>query len=198
MHIDDILIETDQAGFIFVQAKTGLTLSTNPDSDLGKTADQLVRLWLACATGQRKRGWDRPLQLGRDRVLLAVGANASGNVSVKLANALTAAGAAGSAPLPQDQQATKDLFVSHLQRVWQQIEGHAPDDSTIDQLLRITSIISFDFGGADRTAAAEMVAHVLARPAEATGALDVLTKLCAELMSKRLGADASGFRQVVC
>jgi hypothetical protein len=97
--------------------------------------------------------------------------------------------------LPQDQQAAKDVFVSHLKRVWQQIEGRAPDDNTMDQLLRITSIISFDFGGSDRTAAVETVAHVLARPAEATGAFDVLTKLCAALMSKRLGADASGFRQ---
>src|SRR5262247_3662170 len=79
--VDDILVETDKGGWIFVQAKTSLNLSSRPDSDLGKTAEQVVRLWFACASGRGERGWDRPLQQNKDRVLLAVGAGSAATVS---------------------------------------------------------------------------------------------------------------------
>lgn len=42
--VDDCGIETDAGGWIFIQAKTGVTLSSVADSDLRKTAGQIVRL----------------------------------------------------------------------------------------------------------------------------------------------------------
>jgi DNA-binding transcriptional regulator LsrR (DeoR family) len=71
--VDDILIETDAAGWIFTQAKSSLTLSTTSGSELGSVADQMVRQWHACAQGTGERGWDRPLDPNRDRILIAVG-----------------------------------------------------------------------------------------------------------------------------
>jgi hypothetical protein len=71
--VDDILIETAGDGFIFVQVKTSLDLSTRQASELGKTAEQIVRQWRACATGEAERGWDRPLSSERDAVVIAVG-----------------------------------------------------------------------------------------------------------------------------
>ncbi|MBR1201836.1 MULTISPECIES: hypothetical protein [unclassified Bradyrhizobium] len=58
--LDDILVETSAGGWVFVQAKTSLSLSTRLDSELGKTAEQIVRQFQACASGTGERGWDRP------------------------------------------------------------------------------------------------------------------------------------------
>lgn len=86
--LDDILIETTETGFIFVQAKTSLNLSKKLDSEFGKTAEQIVRQWIACATGDGSRGWDRPLSLERDAIVIAVGPDTSGTILKALAPAL--------------------------------------------------------------------------------------------------------------
>lgn len=85
--LDDILVETDAAGWIFVQVKTSLSLSESLESEFGKTVAQIVRQWRACAAGDGKRGWDRSLANGRDRMLIAVGPGASGTVANDLASA---------------------------------------------------------------------------------------------------------------
>jgi hypothetical protein len=75
--VDDILVETDTGGWIFVQAKSALTLSSKSDSELGRVVDQIVRQYHACAQGTGERGWDRPLQPRHDRILIAVGRGAA-------------------------------------------------------------------------------------------------------------------------
>jgi len=45
-------------GCIFVQAKTSLSMSESPESEFGKTADQMVRQWRIL------RRWKRPTRLG--------------------------------------------------------------------------------------------------------------------------------------
>src|SRR5438132_12742030 len=96
--VDDILIETDQTGYLFVQTKTTLTSGKKADSELGKTADQIVRLYLACERGAGKRGWDRPLRRDHDRVLLALGPPTA--FTRNLSRGLVALQAAAAAPLP--------------------------------------------------------------------------------------------------
>lgn len=129
--VDDVLIETDKGGFIFGQAKTSVTLSNRPDSDLGKTAEQAVRLWLATANGQSKRGWDRPLQPDKDRLLLAIGQGSAATVSADLASALEAVRASATAPLTQAQRRALDVLVAHLKRAWRQIERQPPSDDAL-------------------------------------------------------------------
>jgi hypothetical protein len=195
--VDDILIETDKGGWVFVQAKTRLSLSGHPDSDFGKTAEQIVRLWIACANSQSKRGWDRTLVPGKDGVLLAIGMGSAATVSANLAGALESIRASGAAPLPQYQRKALDAFVAQLKRAWHQIEGQPPSDEVLQSLLQLVTILVFDFEGADRTSAIEALANVLAKPANANSAFEVLTSRCAELMTKRFGSDAAGFRQTL-
>jgi hypothetical protein len=59
--LDDIAIETDQNGWLLLQAKTALGLSTSLTSEFGKTVLQIVRQWHAGLQGSGRRGWDRPL-----------------------------------------------------------------------------------------------------------------------------------------
>jgi hypothetical protein len=195
--VDDILIETDQGGWVFVQAKTTLNLSSQSNSPLGSTVQQIVRLWLACTNGQGKRGWDRPLQESNDCMLVAIGPRSAATVSSHLAKALVSIRAAATAPLPEEQRKALDTFAEMLKRTWQEIEGQPPRDADVQRLLKFITVIVFDFEGADRTSAFEVLAHVLERPADGSSAFDVLTQRCSELMSKRLGSDAAGFRRTL-
>ena len=79
--LDDILVATNADGYVFTQVKTSLTLAKKLDSELGKTAEQVVRQWRACACGDGSLGWNRPLTRGRDLFLIAVGPGAAGTVA---------------------------------------------------------------------------------------------------------------------
>jgi hypothetical protein len=46
--VDDVLVETDQTGFIFIQAKSGLRLEAGENSPFRSALDQFTRLWKAC------------------------------------------------------------------------------------------------------------------------------------------------------
>src|SRR5882672_9108774 len=121
--LDDILVETDAAGWIFAQVKTNLSLSENLDSQFGNTVSQIVRQWRTCATGSGERSWDRSLVSGRDRMLIAVGPDASATITHDLASALSALQAPSTAPLPQALRQALDKTRTLLARAWQQIIG---------------------------------------------------------------------------
>jgi hypothetical protein len=87
--LDEILVATNVDGYVFTQAKTSLTLAKKLDSELGKTAGQIVRQWRACLEGNGSLGWNRPLVRGRDLFLIAVGPGAAGTVTNDLALALS-------------------------------------------------------------------------------------------------------------
>ena len=78
--LDDLLIETDASGWIFVQAKTTLPLSARLESEFSKTVAQIARQWKVCSDGDGKRKWDRPPDARRDRMVILVGPDASGPI----------------------------------------------------------------------------------------------------------------------
>src|SRR4051794_23370543 len=192
--VDDILIETDTDGWIFVQAKSSLTLSATSDSELGSVADQIVRQWHACARGTRERGWDRPLEPSRDRILIAVGRRAPATVTEHLAAALAAIQANSAAPLPKHQRTPLDTFTARLSDAWQALIGAPLDDAAMQSILSYVRILKFDFDGADRQLAIEILRPLLNDENSAEAALAVLTRRCQGLMETRLGSDAPGFR----
>ena len=124
--VDDILIETDLEGWIFVQAKSTLSLSGSSDSELGSVADQIVRQWHACTQGGGQRGWDRVLEPSRDRILIAVGRSTSATITEHLASALTSLQANAAAPLPMHQQTALDTFTARLQRHGRRLSEPGP------------------------------------------------------------------------
>jgi len=193
--VDDILIETDGAGWIFTQAKSSLTLSATLDSELGSVADQIVRQWHACAQGAGQRGWDRPLDPTRDRILIAVGRKTPATVSEHLVSALTAIQANSTAPLPMSQRTALDTFTARLRDAWQALGGAPPDGAAMQSMLGFVRIWKFDFDGVDRQLAVEMLRPLLNDANSAEAAFAVLTRRCQGLMETRLGSDAPGFRR---
>jgi SpoVK/Ycf46/Vps4 family AAA+-type ATPase len=192
--LDDILVETDAAGSVFVQVKTALSLSENLDREFGKTISQIVRQWEACARGDGKRGWDRSLVAGRDRMLIAVGNGASGTITDDLAVALSSLQASSAAPLPQAQQQALDKTRALLSRAWQQIVGTAPAAQEVDAALRFVSIIQFNLDGPDRTAAVETLAHVTESAGDASAIFSAIEQQCERLMAGRRGTNAVDLR----
>lgn len=191
--VDDILVETD-GGWIFVQAKTSLTLSDIPKSDLTKTANQFVRQWLACSTGNGDRGWNRPLQPDRDRLVLALGPSASRSLSVDLAQGLAALQTAGSAPLPKSKDTAVRTFNGLLERAWKAVTGRPATTEDIRAISNLVTILTFDFDGADRKTAEEILSHALDAPAQAGTAFSTIAMHCQKLMRQRTGCDMPGLR----
>ena len=193
--VDDILVETDSGGWIFVQAKTRLTLSATPNSEMGNIAGQIVKQYHACAQGDGARGWNRPLLSERDRILIAVGQGASGRITDNLAKALSALQAHSTAPIPRYQKTALDSFSTCLKNAWRALMGVAPSDDVIRALLGYIRVCRFDFTHADQELAVEWLKPLLQAEDTADAAFALLARRCQWLMENRLGADAVGLRR---
>lgn len=195
--IDDILIETSEGGFIFIQAKTGIQLSNQLESPLGKTAEQFVRQWILCAAGVGSRRWDRPLAAAIDRFVLAVGPTSSEVITYHLATALRATRTLGSAPLTDGQRKALDRFQALLDLAWRKVTGKQPTAGDLQSLLSLVDIIVFDFDGADRSLVVEAMRHIVQTDDAAASSFSILRDGFTRLMSMRLGVDARGLRNLI-
>lgn len=197
--IDDILVETVGDGFIFVQAKTSLVLSTKPGSELGKTAEQIVRQLQACATGDGKRGWDRPLSSERDALVIAVGPTASGTIRNDLATALARLRRppAPADLVPRSQREALTDFANVLEQAWQRVTENPAPAGEIDRLLPFIRVMCCDLDGPDRALAIEILRHCLADGDAADAAFSALAVVCEGHMAARTGDDAAGFRRAL-
>jgi len=192
--VDDILIETSRNGYVFIQAKTSLDLSTQLGSGLGSAVQQAVRLWIACSEGNGKRRWDRPLDQAKDRIVFAVGPTASDSVSGVLSAALERHRDSTSGDPTQAQQVALGRFSDLINSAWKNIAGREPSNFERDGLLRLIWILQFDFDGADQIASIEMLRHVVQNPSDAESTLQVLRQSFLKLMTARRGVDATALR----
>lgn len=194
--VDDILVET-KVGWIFIQAKTSLSLSITSRSDLAKTVDQFVRQWLACSTGDGGSGWNRPLQPGRDRLLLALGPRASRNLSVNLAQGLSALQKSESAQLSKAKSAAVHKFYGLIERTLNNVTGRPATAADTSAIANLITILTFDFEGADRQTATEILLRVLDSPAQASTTFFTIAQYCQEMMQQRTGFNMSILRSAL-
>lgn len=195
--LDDIVIETDQDGWLLIQSKTTLSLSPLPTSEFAKTVEQLVRQWHSGLTGNRRRGWDRPLILGSDRLIIAVGPGTGQPITVHLAKALTSLRATASAPLPEKQRSALTTLTDVLKRAWKAVTGKSPTATEVANILPFISVLRFDMAGPDRAAAIAQMRLLTSTAKGAQGAVVAVEHECQSLMVRRHGADAGAFRRVI-
>lgn len=194
--LDDILIATDADGYVFTQEKTSLTLAKKLDSELGKTAEQIVRQWLACSGGDGTLRWNRPLVAGRDLFLIAVGLGAAGTVAKDLAQGLSRRRRkATDETTPADEKKALESFAALLELAWEKVAGSPARPADITELLNFTAIVQLDTDGADRSVAVEMLRSALLLPDDAPSAFDVLSAICEQHMAERTGADPQSLRR---
>lgn len=184
--VDDILMPTSEDGRIFLQAKASLDFGSKLDSEMGKTALEIVRNWRICSTGDASRGWDRPPSLERDRFVIAVGPKSSGTVVHELGTGLDLRrNGATKDTLNEDQKAAVAKFRSLLSLAWVGFVQTSPSEDDLDALLDFTAVIRFDFDGPDRDLSVERLCDLLVDPEVAPAAFDVLARACEHHMKNR-------------
>ena len=195
--VDDILIATSADGYIAIQAKTTASLSRDPKSPFAKTISQFVRHWLACRDGDGKRHWNRPLDPARDRLVLAIGSQASANIRIHLADALRLRSQPGGAPLNELQSRAFRDFEVCVEHAWRASTNEAYDPELPAKLASLIAIFVVDLSGADRELMLSMLSEATTEQTEAASALSALEAKSGEMMAQRGGTDLKGLRQLL-
>jgi hypothetical protein len=195
--VDDILVATSNGGFVAIQAKTTASLSSSLKSAFGKTVEQLVRHWLACRDGDGKRGWNRPLDPTRDRLMLAVGSQAATSIKDDLAAALRLRAQPGGGELTGKQQGAWDSFAALAEQAWTSNTNESVDARLLSELAKLVTIFVFDSEGSYRPMAQASLVASLPDAADAGVALSALEGVSGKMMSQRGGADLTVLRQVL-
>ena len=194
--VDDVLVELDTGGWVFVQGKNSISSSESTDSELGKTCDEFIRLWELAAKGNGQHGWDRPLRTGSDALLIAVGPETSGTIKYDLAGALDKNRSGALATLTEPEKAILDRFRKLIQDVIAK-RGDSAAGIDVEDVLPFVFIFAYDFGGPHRAAATAWLANVLVQPTTAPAAFALLETECTLRMSARDGASIKGFRALL-
>ena len=102
--------------------------------------------------GEAELGWDRPLKIGRDRLIVAVGPGTSQSITIDLAKALSSLRAQATALLPAKQRAALRTLSATLKGAWKAVTGKNATDADIAAILPLIAVMRFDMAGPDRRA----------------------------------------------
>jgi hypothetical protein len=196
--VDDLLVGTSADGLVFAQIKRTLQLSKTSNSELASALDQFVRQFIASrlkTTGPQP--WDRPLDPGRDRLVLVTSPNSSEPVRVQLNVVLRRI-----RTLPTDQpldlaaansteRRVLAIVHAHVTKAWQTALGSDPSDAELRELLsfiRVQVLEMDDATDGEREAKTMLRTSVLRDPDHADTAWVQLITLCSGLAANRSGA----------
>jgi hypothetical protein len=193
--VDDILVETDKGGWVFVQAKNSLRNGATLTTELGKTCDEFARLWLIAQNGSRTHDWDRPLAGGKDAMLIAIGPTSSGTIKYDLQKALDAVRMQSTATLTAAQRTALTSFKKLLKDAFEVRD--APKDLDVDSVLKFIHVLDFDPAGALREVAESRLENALDLPETAPAAFRVIERECQNAMTARGRLDASRVRSAL-
>lgn len=185
--MDDLLLETSNDGYVFAQATTRLTRSTNSNSKLASALEQCVRQFHKGSP--EVGGKSRPLD-ARDRLVIVTDADAPVWLRGSLPSLLrrfrqeTSFSTLAEASLSDEDRTTAAAIEENINRSW-----FAVTEATLSpqerrgllELLRF-EVLSLEPEGSDRLAAVEILRQaVLADPTSAESAFDLLIQYCATL-----------------
>ena len=191
--VDDLLVATSAGGYVAVQAKTGLSLSDRRDSRFHETIKQFVDHWLAGARGEGDLGWDRPLDPGLDRLVVAVDPTTASTVRHDLPAALRYLREPGSAALADDKQRALDVFRSCVEGAWSDATGDPPNPGFAAELAQVVAV--FEFDPSDRDRMELILERGLADGTDASFVLNTLETIMVDMMAEGGNADAVALRR---
>ena len=194
--VDDILVATSEGGFIAVQAKTAVNLSSGVEGGLAKTILQFVRHWLACRDGQGEQLWDRSLDPIKDRLVLAVGPTAPASIRVDLPAALRSYSQPSPSALTQDQQRALVVFEECVREAWDNSTTEPWSPNVLRSIAQLVRVMTFDPAGAYANLMIVMAMRVTVAD-QARPLVTALTYICQRWMTERSGGDLSQLRQAV-
>jgi hypothetical protein len=201
--VDDILLETEPQGFIFIQCKRRTQLSRLTKSALGKAIDQFVHQWIICEDRVDNLPWARPLDPAYDRLVLATSGGSSASVVDVLARLLNRVRDAGGTKSIEDSAISGEerrvaANVTHLMQ--QSFRAHRHREPSTEEVSRIQrgiwiQVLDVEEGERDaRDAQDNLSGVVLASPDQALPAWNTLTQISARLAAERSGKTLPALR----
>jgi hypothetical protein len=194
--VDDILVATSEGGFIAVQAKTTVNLSSGTDGGLAKTVQQFVRHWLVCRDGRGEQLWDRHLDPNKDRLVLVVGPTAPASIRVDLPAALRSHLQPSPSALTQDQQRALTVFETCMREAWSNTTAEPWNPIVLRSVAQLVRVMTFDPAGAYASVMEGLAARATVTN-QARPLISALTQICQRWMTERSGGDLSQVRQAV-
>lgn len=206
--VDDLLVETSDAGYTFIQAKRRVDLSTRADSPLAETLHQFVRQLVAERQPPPAPGapWHRALEPGRDRLVLAVGSRAPRSIRFDLEAVMRrAADLAPGQPLAAaavngGERRALRVAVRHLQASWRAVTGAEASEEEMRRLLSLAhvQVLAVDEGETGEVEAKNLLRQtVLREPAQADAAWGLLLEHCTGVSKGRTGTDRARLQRVL-
>ena len=195
--VDDILVRTSDDGYIAIQAKTAVSLSQDLASPFGQTVSQFVNHWISCRDGDGSRGWNRPLDPARDRLVLAVSKHAPATIREDLPAALRSRSLQRTPVLTQAQRRALKSFDSCAVEAWASLTTEKFDPELLDQLARLVTVFMFDPSGSDRALMEERLVASIPEGSQAAVALTALETVIGQMMTERGRADLTSLRQAI-
>ena len=193
--VDDILVGTSQEGHAFIQAKHSLSLTSSPDSELGKTINQFVRQFFAYRESGGNRPWERPLDAVRDRLVLVTSPASSNSVTKDLYSVLEKFRhqfPESETSLNKGETKAFDVIRNHIVAAWQSFKGCTPTDAELQEILRLIYVqtLDIDSGGNDEIYAKDRLrTGVLEDPVQSDLAWGALINICTQFAVNRSGGD---------
>ncbi|WP_157646377.1 zeta toxin family protein [Burkholderia ubonensis] len=194
--VDDILVATSEGGFIAVQAKTTVNLSSAADGGLAKTVQQFIRHWLACRDGQGEQLWDRSLDPNKDRLVLAVGPTASASIRVDLTAALRSHSQPSPGALTQNQQRALEVFETCMREAWSNTTTEPWSPTVLRSVAQLVRVMTFDPAGAYANVMEGLAARATTTD-QARALITALTEISQRWMTQRNGGDLPQLRRAV-
>jgi hypothetical protein len=141
--IDDVGALTDSGGWVMVQAKKGLSLSSRTESSLADALAQVVEAVVVGVPDRPARENElRPIDPSVDRALVLADDRAPKTIGVSLAD-VTDRLRTWPDPVPLSEAATNNnernaqkVLLDHLRRLWRAHAGEQLDDAGLRALLR--------------------------------------------------------------
>lgn len=197
--VDDILVGTSEGGHAFVQVKHSVSGETSSESALASALDQFVRQYSVFRGSEAgRRPWERELDSGRDRLVLASGKSTSGSIGRDLANVLSRlrsgsdVDAINAAAVTAKEKDILEKVVNHARNSWKATLGLEPDNDDLRKLLASVyiQVIDVDEGGAEEREAKNLLrGAILQNPDAAETAWQCLITTCGEFATRRTGGD---------
>ncbi|CAM2338156.1 hypothetical protein [Burkholderia vietnamiensis] len=194
--VDDILVATSKGGFIAVQAKTTVNLSSGPDGGFAKTIQQFVRHWLVCRDGQGEQLWDRCLDPSKDRLVLAVGPTAPASIRVDLPAALRSYSQPSPSAMTQGQQKALEAFETCMREAWGNTTAEPWSPTVLQSVGQLVRVMTFDPAGVYANVM-EGLAGTVTTTDQTRPLITALTQISQRWMTERSGGDLPTLRQVV-
>jgi len=200
--VDDIVVQTNEGGFWFINVKTGVFNSTAADSELSSVFGQFVRQWReGCSDAAGVAGGTRPLDPRRDRLVLVVRpgrsrafTSSAESLLRRIADAQQDGGRAVVATT-EAERAVLGNVREHVRVHWLKQYGADPRDEDVLSLLSAVSVVEFELAGVSRSALETLLQAVT--PGAPSAALDTLVGVCGAFAGSRSGGGRETLRSAL-